>query len=119
MPFKGILGGLVDSVAGANGALLADWEGEAVDQATSLDVYRLQVIGAHTGVILTHVREVLRRLAGGEPKEFVIAAKRMRIVILPVTQEYFLVLTLDRDAALGRALFEARRCARRLRDEIN
>jgi hypothetical protein len=37
---------------------------------------------------------------------------------MPVTPEYFLVLTLDRSDAFGRALFEARRCVVLLREEI-
>jgi predicted regulator of Ras-like GTPase activity (Roadblock/LC7/MglB family) len=118
MPFKKILGRLVESVPGANGAILADWEGEAVDQVARMDDYELKVIGAHKGVILTNLRDVVRRLEGSDLKEIVVTSARMQIVIMPVTPEYFLVLTLDRSDAFGRALFEARRCVVLLREEI-
>lgn len=118
MTFKRILGALLTAVPGADGAILADWEGEAVDQVTSMDDYRLKVIGAHNGVILANFRDVVRRLDGSELKEIVITSGRMRIVIMPITQEYFLVLTLARNDALGRALFEMRRCVVRLQNEI-
>lgn len=118
MTFKLILGDLLAAVPGADGAILADWEGEAVDQVTSMDDYRLKVIGAHKGVILANFREVVRRLEGSELKEIVITSNRMRIVIMPITHEYFLVLTLGRDNALGQALFAMRRCVLQLQNEI-
>ncbi|OHB31490.1 MAG: GTPase-activating protein [Desulfuromonadaceae bacterium GWC2_58_13] len=118
MAFKKILGRLVESVPGAKGAILADWEGESVDQVARMDDYELKVIGAHKGVILANLRDVVRRLEGSDLKEIVVTSAGMQIIIMPVTPEYFLVLTLDRSDALGRALFEARRCVVSLRDEI-
>jgi predicted regulator of Ras-like GTPase activity (Roadblock/LC7/MglB family) len=41
-----------------------------------------------------------------------------RTLVLPVTEDYFLVLMLDRSDSLGRALLEARRCALALQREI-
>lgn len=118
MAFKRILGKLIESVPGANGAILADWEGEAVDQVSRIDDYQLKVIGAHKGVILSNLRDVVQRLEGSDLKEIVVTSDRMQVIIMPVTPEYFMVLTLDRSDALGRALFEARRCVVQLRDEI-
>ncbi|MDY0270556.1 roadblock/LC7 domain-containing protein [Trichloromonas sp.] len=118
MAFKVILGDLVAAVPDAGGAILADWEGEAVDQVACMDDYELKVIGAHKGVILNQLRDLVRRLEGADPREIIITTDRMEILILPVTSDYFLVLTLARGQALGRALFEARRCVARLIREI-
>ena len=118
MPFKELLAKLVEGVPGARGAIVADWEGEAVDHAGLMDDYELKVVGAHKGVILNNLREVVRRLDGGRLEELAIATERTQTLVLPLTEEYFLVLSLGREAALGRALFEARRCAARLRAEI-
>lgn len=118
MPFKGLLGHLVNAVPGALGAILVDWEGEAVDQVARMDDYELKVLGAHKGVILDHMRAVVARLEGVDLEELVVSTARTQTVIMPVTREYFLVLTLARGEALGRALFETRRCVARLREEI-
>jgi len=118
MPFKTMLGELVARVAGAQGAIIADWEGEAVDQVGLMDDYDLKIIGAHKGVILHSLREVVSRLGDDRLREIVITTATSRTLVLPVTNEYFLVLTLDRSASLGRALLEARRCARVLQEEI-
>jgi hypothetical protein len=40
-------------------------------------------------------------------------------LILPVTQEYFLLLVIPRDAVLGRALYASRCCVEELKKEIN
>jgi predicted regulator of Ras-like GTPase activity (Roadblock/LC7/MglB family) len=119
MAFKEILGKLVAAVPGATGAILADWEGEAVDQVARMDDYQLKIIGAHQGVILSRLRELVRRLEGCDPKEIVVTSADVEVLVMPVTHEYFLVLTLERGESFGRALFEARRCVVRLKKEID
>ncbi|WP_027716416.1 roadblock/LC7 domain-containing protein [Desulfuromonas sp. TF] len=119
MSFKTLLGELVFKVPGALGAILADWEGEAVDQSGHLADYELKVIGAHKGVILQNLREVVGRLEDDQVREIVVTTEKVQTVIMPVTPDYFLVLTLNRDDVLGRALFEARRCVALLKKEID
>ncbi|MGK2906390.1 MAG: roadblock/LC7 domain-containing protein [Desulfuromonadales bacterium] len=118
MPFKSLLKTLIESVPGAQGAIIADWEGEAVDHAGIMDDYDLKVIGAHKGVILHSMREVVDRLGNDELKEIIITTKQAQTLVLPVTKEYYLVLTLDRSDMMGRALLEARRCIQALYQEI-
>lgn len=118
MPFKSLLTELVHNVPGALGAILADWEGEAVGQSGHMDDYELKVTAAHKGVILENLRKVVARLENDELREIVVTTEKVQTLVLPVTQDYFLVLTLKRKDALGRALFEARRCAASLKKEI-
>jgi predicted regulator of Ras-like GTPase activity (Roadblock/LC7/MglB family) len=118
VPFKTLLNSLVERVPGAQGAILADWEGESVEQVGIMDDYDLKVIGAHKGVILHNMREVVDRLGNDELKEIVVTTKQAQTLILPVTKDYYLVLTLDRSDMLGRALLEARRCSQALYREI-
>lgn len=118
MPFKALLNSLVERVPGAQGAIIADWEGEAIEQVGLMDDYDLKVIGAHKGVILHNMRQVVDRIGNDELKEVVVTTKEAQTLILPVTKEYYLVLTLDRSDMLGRALLEARRCLQALYREI-
>ena len=119
MPFRQLLRTLLDNVPGAQGAIIADWEGEAVGQVGHMDEYDLKIMGAHKGVILHNMRDVVQRLGDDQLKEIVITTELMQTLVLPVTNEYFLVLTLDRSDQLGRALFEARRCIQALSKEIS
>jgi predicted regulator of Ras-like GTPase activity (Roadblock/LC7/MglB family) len=116
--FKSLLKALIESVPGAQGAIIADWEGEAVDHVGIMDDYDLKVIGAHKGVILHSMREVVDRLGNDELKEIIITTKQAQMLVLPVTKDYYLVLTLDRSDMMGRALLEARRCIHALYQEI-
>ena len=118
MPFKALLNSLIERVPGAQGAIIADWEGEAVDHVGVMDDYDLKVIGAHKGVILHNMREVVDRLGDDELKEIIITTEQAQTLVLPVTKDYYLVLTLDRSDVLGRALMEARRCIQALYQEI-
>lgn len=118
MPFKSLLGEMIERVPGSQGAIVADWEGEAVDQVGLMDDYDLKLIGAYKGVILTSLREVTSRLNNDPLKEIIITTERAQMIVLPVTEEYFLVLALNRSDVLGRALFEARRCQQSLQKEI-
>lgn len=118
MPFKSLLNLLIERVPGAQGAIVADWEGEAVEHVGIMDDYDLKVIGAHKGVILHSMRDVVDRLGDDELKEIIITTKQAQTLVLPVTDDYYLVLTLDRSDMLGRALLEARRCIQALYQEI-
>jgi predicted regulator of Ras-like GTPase activity (Roadblock/LC7/MglB family) len=90
MPFKPLLNALVERVPGAQGAIIADWEGESVDQVGIMDDYDLKLIGAHKGVILHSMRDVVDRLGDDELKEVVITTKQAQTVIMPVTEDYYL-----------------------------
>lgn len=118
MSFKVPLQEMLDRIPGAQGAILVDWEGEAVDQVGVMDEYDLKLVGAYKGVILTNLRNVASRVSDDQLQEIVITTEHAQLIVLPVTLEYFLALAIDRSDVLGRALFEARRCLRTLRREI-
>ncbi len=119
MSFRLLLDELMQQVPGALGAIIADWEGEAVDQAARIDDYQLQVVGAHKGIVLTNLRAIVKQLEDNRLREFVITTEKNHTLVLPITEDYFLLLLLERGAILGRALFAARRCMRKLHAEIS
>jgi predicted regulator of Ras-like GTPase activity (Roadblock/LC7/MglB family) len=118
MPFKPLLQKLLERVPESSGAIIADWEGEGVAHVSRMDDFEIRVIGAHKGIILSNLRRMLGRLNWDQLQEVVITTDQGLTLVMPVTEDYFLVLTADRDVILGRALFEARRCVACLKDEI-
>lgn len=118
MPFKGILKELVDAVPGASGVILADWEGEAVEQHSLYDDYEIKVTGAHKGIILNHLKEVHAGIPAGMLEEAVIVTGSQQVVIGVIGEDYSLVMTLERGAILGRALYRFREAIRVLKKEI-
>ncbi len=119
MPFKQLLTELVESTPGATGAILVDWEGEAVELVCSaVDEYELKLLAAHQGIILGQAREMSRRLLEEAPEELVVTTGSGRCVVGPVGIEYALVMTLHRNTLLGRALHRFRETRKRLIKEI-
>lgn len=118
MPFKKILNQLLLDVPGAQGVVIVDWEGEAVDQVTRIGEYDIKILGAHNGIILTMLRDVLARLHSDYPQEVVIRTCRGITLIQPLTEDYLLILLLQRDALVARAARKLRACAEELYDDI-
>lgn len=118
MPFKNLLEEMLSNLPGSIGAIIADWEGEAVDQVARVDDYEIKVLGAHKGIILTRLREALQRLDGGALEEVLIQFDKGKTLIAPLSEDYFLVLTVGPEVMVGRAAFVMRKCAEQLRLEI-
>ncbi len=118
MPFKAILKALVESVPAASGAILADWEGESVEQFCLYDDYEIKVIGAHQGIILNHLKDVYAGFPAGGIEEAVIVTGQQQVVAGVVGADYSLVMTLAREAVLGVALYRFREAVRVLEKEI-
>jgi len=118
MPFKSLLNRLLEDIPGALGVIIIDWEGEAVDQVAGINEYDIKVLGAHSGIILNLLRDVLARSDGGELKEVVIRTGEHKTLIAPLTEDYLLVLYLGADAIVARATFRMHRCVNELRHEF-
>lgn len=118
MPFKSILRELVEAVPRATGAILADWEGEAVEQHCLYDDYELKIIAAHKGIVLNRMKEVLASFPGGEFSDLVITTDTRHILGGVIGPDYSLVMTLDKGAVAGLALHHFRRSLKLLEKEI-
>lgn len=118
MPFKSLLNRLLEDIPGALGAIIIDWEGEAVDQVARIADYDIKVLGAHKGVILGLLREAMTRFDSGELEEVQIRTGRNKTLIAPLTTDYFLILTLGPESIAARAAFKMRRCVSELRCEF-
>ena len=119
MPFKSMLTELMADVPGASGVILADWEGEAVEQCCLCDDdYELKILAAHKGIILNQMKELHVQLAMGDLTEVVITTAEQHVLIGAVGPEYALVMTLERNAIIGPALYRFRRMVSTLQEEI-
>ncbi len=119
MPFKSLLNRLLEDIPGALGAIIIDWEGEAVDQVARISDYDIKLLGAHSGIILHLLRETLTRIDSGELEEVVFRTGDNKTLIAPLTEDYLLVLHLGAEAIVARATFRAGRCVDELRHEFS
>lgn len=118
MSFKAVLNQLLQDIPGSLGVVIVDWEGESVDQATRIGEYDIKILGAHYGVILTLLRDALTRIGSDCPEEVVIRTQLGMTLIQPLTEDYLLILQLQKGAVVGRATQKLRMCAKHLYADI-
>ena len=118
VPFKRLLTTLVEAVPGASGAILADWEGEAVEQYSMVDPYDMKVTAAHWGILLASMKGVQEKCATGRLQQSVISTDAQHVIVGAVGDDYTLVLTMKRDALPFLALKSFRETAGLLHKEI-
>ena len=118
MPFKRLLTNLVEAVPGATGAILADWEGEAVEQYCHGDAFEMKVTAAHWGILLDRLKGVHQKYHTGQVQESVITTDEQYAIVGAIGAEYSLVMTMTRDALPLAALRSFRETAGLLEKEI-
>lgn len=105
MPFKAILKELVDTVPHSVGAILVDWEGEAVQEFCHCDPYDIRFVAAHKGIILSRLRETNGEQQAGEIEDVVVSAENQHLLIAAVDKDYSLVFQVERPCPLGLARY--------------
>jgi predicted regulator of Ras-like GTPase activity (Roadblock/LC7/MglB family) len=118
VPFKRLLTTLVEAVPGASGAILADWEGEAVEQHCAGDPYEMKVTAAHWGILLTRLKELHQKYHAGLVQESVISTDEQHVIVGAVGDDYALVMTMTREALPLMALRSFRETSELLKKEI-
>ena len=117
MPFQRLLTELVEAVPGASGAILADWEGEAVEQHCLVDLFEMKVTAAHWGIVLSRLKG-LEKYSTGPVRESIISTDEQYVIVGAVGDEYTLVMTMCRNALPLLALQRFRDTAGLLKKEI-
>jgi predicted regulator of Ras-like GTPase activity (Roadblock/LC7/MglB family) len=119
VPFKLIVQELVQSTAGATGAILIDWEGEAVEFYSPVaSEFDIKILGAHQNIVFSRIREIRQRVSLQNVGNVVITTDQQHCILGAVGDDYTLVTVLERNALVGRALVNVQRTVRLLEKEI-
>ena len=118
MPFINILKTLVNSTPHAIGAILVDWEGEAVQEYCHCDPYDMRFVAAHKGIILARLKELHDSGRVGAVEDVVITSSDGHLIIGCIDQDYSLVVSVDRTCPRALALYHFRHAIEVLRKEI-
>lgn len=134
MPFETILKDLT-ARTGATGAIMLDWEGEAVNMYSTSGDLKLDAIAAHNVIVLNMLKELTRRNGkshnkggvspngggvspNGRVESLGIVTGGMKLAISTIREDYYLLLALERKRSMARAFYESRRAVRRIVEEI-
>ncbi len=118
MPFQTILRTLVDAVPHAVGAILVDWEGEAVQEYCHCDPYDMRFVAAHKGIVLARLRETHTDNLAGEIEDVVVTSEHQVLLIGAVDKDYSLVLQAARTCPTALARYHFHDALSRLKKEI-
>ncbi len=102
--FAEILAELVGEIPGALGAVFLDWDGEAVDQFSHIPLFDILLVGAHWGIVLRHVNNLLENHAWGATQLVVLNGPKTDILIKPITEDYAIVLAMKAGHHLAHAI---------------
>lgn len=103
MPYLAVLERLLRAVAGAQAALLLDALGEVVVEAGARDD-RHRLIGAYHGIGLAATRRTMERYAAGGIRHIVCRYSRGSVILRPLKDSYYLVVSLSPEAGLAQGL---------------
>ena len=117
MPFQQLLDGLTQQVNGVQGALLLDSEGEVAFETGARDE-RHRLIGAYQGIALQLARKTTRRYAVGTIRYSVCRYEWGQVVLRPLNDGYYLLISLAPEVGLANALQRSEALQERLNREL-
>lgn len=118
MSFEIILRDLVNKVPHAIGAILVDWEGEAVMEHCHCDPYDIRFIAAHKGIILTRLKEMQSIELIGEVEDVIVTSSGGHLIIGCIDQYYSLVMNIQHSCPVALALYHFRLAITELKKEV-
>ncbi len=117
MPYQRLLDELVHRARGAHAALLLDSEGEVVVESGARDE-RNRLVAAYQGIALGTARRTATRYQGGAIESMLCRYDWGHVILRPLKDGYYLVLSLGREALVGAALHHSESARERLDREL-
>ena len=119
MPFRDILRGLVEHVEGGEGAVIMGYDGIAIDEYIKEDVtLDVQLLSVEYATLLKEIKKTVEVLKTGEMDEISITTGLSRIIVRPVTADFFVVLVLNKEGNFGKGRYILKRDVPKLRDQL-
>ena len=110
MSFREILKGLVYNVAGGQGAVIMGYDGIPIDEFIREDVpLDVQLLSVEYATLLKEIKRTIDVLKTGEMEEISITTGLSRVLVRPVTQDFFIVLVLDKEGNFGKGRYLLKR----------
>jgi predicted regulator of Ras-like GTPase activity (Roadblock/LC7/MglB family) len=115
---KRILDDLLEAGNDIQSAIFLDGEGETIAQSGDRDV-DIQLMGAWKEIHLDQIRDISKRMKFGEVHAVLFSLDKRQELVVPVADEYCLVLILSVYTNLRVALSEARSAIEKLKKDIS
>ncbi len=117
--FQGVLKDVVDSSDGGIASLVMDLDGIALDSYTKPDAkFDIQMIGIELSVVIKGVVQASSMLDAGSTREVSIVADDLTTLVRMVGDNYFVALSLEPGANVGKARYMLRTRTTQLAQEL-
>jgi predicted regulator of Ras-like GTPase activity (Roadblock/LC7/MglB family) len=119
MSFRETLKNMVENVEGGQGAVMMGYDGIPIDEYIKSDIsLDVQVLSVEYATLLKEIKRTIDVLRTGEMEEISIATGLSRVIVRPVSQEFFVVLVLDKEGNFGKGRYLLKRDASKLADAL-
>ena len=119
MSFRETLKGLVDNVDGGGGAVMMGYDGIPIDEFIGDDVsLDVQLLSVEYATLLKEIKRTIDLLKIGEMEEICITTERSRVIVRPVSPDFFVVLVLDKEGNFGKGRYLLKRDAPKLAEAL-
>ena len=109
---------LVSTVDGATGAIIVAHDGEGVHWCVSNNSERLRLRGAYVAFVMQTFRAAVSRAGLGHLRHLVVEHDGASLIAHEIDNDCSVVLELKPGETVGRAVYQLRTAAAKLRDEI-
>jgi predicted regulator of Ras-like GTPase activity (Roadblock/LC7/MglB family) len=117
VPYLAVLERLLKAIRGAQGALMLDHLGEVVVEAGARDE-RHRLIGAYQGIALATAERTTERYAIGKVSHIVCRYLWATVILRPLKDGYYLILSMAPDASLADGLRYSAVAQEQMNDEL-
>jgi predicted regulator of Ras-like GTPase activity (Roadblock/LC7/MglB family) len=118
--FQSVLKGVVDASDGGVASLVMDLDGIALDSYSRPDAkFDIQMIGIELSVVIKGVVQAASMLDAGGTQEVSIVADDLTTLVRMVNDNYFVALSLEPGANVGKARYMLRTRIAELADELS
>ena len=119
MSFRDILRGMVEKAEGGQGAVIMGYDGIAIDEYIKDDApLDIQLLSVEYATLLKEIRRTVEVLKTGAMDEVSITTGLSRVIVRPISAEFFVVLVLDRDGNFGKGRYLLKRDVPKLAEAL-
>lgn len=118
MPFTAILKELVETIDGAEGAIVLEADGEAVQWFSKGNVEQLRLRAAYIALTAQSCRDITRQLNLLNQDATLIAYEGASFLIRHLESDYMVILEMTPTANIGKALYKIKSTSTKLQKEL-
>lgn len=114
MDFKTVLNEILTNVEGSIGAGLMGTDGIVIDQISVKGSFNISDVGAEYATIIKNAKKASENFGLGKTSEILISTEKAMMIMMMISNDYFVAIALELDGNLGRGRLEVKKAIPKL-----